>query len=103
MRISNMHDGRRQITLMETSNHQSFISIQERLKKDLGITFTHRVDDFDDLYLSFDFEGVPMTLAYGNFTGIAIYPKMNYSEMDRADAALLHLANELASKPPQAF
>lgn len=96
MKIGHMHDGRKMIVLSNQATYDEFISIKENLFNRLNVTAHECIDDYDDLYVSFEYNKVPLTLSFGNFTGVVIYSKSTIDQ-SRVDKALLSLAKVLSS------
>jgi hypothetical protein len=96
MKIGYMHDGRKMIILTSQAAYDEFNSIKENLFNRLGVTAHEYIDDYDDLYISFEYNKVPLILSFGNFTGVVIYSKSTIDQ-SKVDEALLSLANVLSS------
>ncbi len=73
MKIKNER-GYTELEIMAKAEYSDFCSFANQLQEKLSITFINKVDDFDGLYWTFNYNNFIIVLAYNVFLGIAVYP-----------------------------
>lgn len=52
-----------------------FLHFTKKIEKELNVSFTEKIDDFDSLFWIFEYKSCKMVVSYDVFHGISIYPK----------------------------
>ena len=63
-----------ELQIISKAEYSDFYSFAHQIQEKLSIKFIDKVDDFDSLYWTFDYNNFILVLAYDVFFGIMIYP-----------------------------
>jgi len=72
------------IKFSECQEYDDFYHLAEAIKNKLGICFSNKINDFDNLYWDFDYENGSLTIHYNIYFGVSIFPQKlkNYDKYD---------------------
>jgi len=75
-----------------------FYQIAGILSDDLSVSFTNKVDDFDEINWEFQLNHYQLTLQYSIYNGILLFPTKMSDARKRDNEGVVELANVLQGK-----
>lgn len=64
-----------EVVIVENCGFDTFHAVAGLLESAFGIVFTHELNDFDTVYLNFDYKDTGLYLYYNIYLGIRIFPR----------------------------
>ncbi len=75
MKLIDNKRGYKEIIIIDDCEFEVFYSFSDSLRKKLSIKYINQIDDFDTVFLGFEFKNSFFTLSYNVFLGISIHPE----------------------------